>query len=97
VALIKPMIFDSSYLKYAMDSKLLQESIHKNKRGGAQPCLYLSEISKFPFSMPPLSEQRRIVEKVRELLQLCDFLKIKTTEAQEIQMHLTNAIVEQAV
>jgi type I restriction enzyme, S subunit len=97
VALIKPMNFDSSYLKYAMDSKLLQESIHKNKRGGAQPCLYLSEISKFPFSMPPLSEQRRIVEKVRELLQLCDFLKIKTTEAQEIQMHLTNAIVEQAV
>lgn len=97
VALIKPMIFNSSYLKYAMDSKLLQDSIHRNKRGGAQPCLYLSEISKFPFSMPPLSEQKRIVEKVRALIELCEQLKVRLTETQTIQLHLTDAIVEQAV
>ena len=44
VALIKPILLNSKYLKYAMDSNLLQESIHMRKRGGAQPCLYLSEM-----------------------------------------------------
>ncbi|MEA5417516.1 hypothetical protein, partial [Synechococcus sp. BA-132 BA5] len=37
VALIKPLLINSSYLKYSMDSSLLQDSIHTRKRGGAQP------------------------------------------------------------
>ncbi|WP_263081271.1 restriction endonuclease subunit S [Endozoicomonas sp. Mp262] len=97
VALIKPMLFNSEYLKYAMDSKLLQESIHSNKRGGAQPCLYLSEISKFLFAMPPLNEQHRIVTKVNQLMRLCDHLKQMVQQAQTTQSQLTDAIVEQAL
>lgn len=97
VALIKPLLFCSAYLKYSMDSKLLQDSISQNKRGGAQPCLYLSEISKFSFPMPPLEEQHRIVAKVDELMALCDQLKARLSDAQTTQLHLTDAIVEQAV
>lgn len=33
VALIKPLGFNPEYLKHAMDSNLLQDSIHGNKRG----------------------------------------------------------------
>jgi type I restriction enzyme S subunit len=97
VALLKPLMFCSEYLKYSMDSQLLQDSIHENKRGGAQPCLYLSEISKFYFPMPPLEEQQRIVAKVDELMALCDQLKARLSDAQTTQLHLTDAIVEQAV
>ncbi|MDG2667486.1 restriction endonuclease subunit S [Vibrio parahaemolyticus] len=97
VALIKPLKFNSEYLKHAMDSKLLQDSIHNNKRGGAQPCLYLSEISKFPFTMPPLEEQNRIVLKINQLLAICESLKLQIQESQVTQFHLTDAIVEQAV
>ncbi|EPV7125758.1 restriction endonuclease subunit S [Escherichia coli] len=53
VAIIKPLLIEPEYLKLAMDSKLLQSMIHSHKRGGAQPCLYLGEISKFLFPTPP--------------------------------------------
>lgn len=52
VAIIKPLLIEPEYLKLAMDSKLLQSMIHSHKRGGAQPCLYLGEISKFLFPTP---------------------------------------------
>ncbi len=97
VALIKPLGFNPEFLKHAMDSNLLQDSIHGNKRGGAQPCLYLSEISKFPFSMPPLQEQRRIVSKINELFALCNQLKSCLQTSQQTQLALAEALVEQAL
>lgn len=97
VALIKPLLIYSEFLKYSMDSSLLQDSIHSRKRGGAQPCLYLSEISMFPFVLPPLAEQHRIVSKVDELMVLCDTLKTNLQNAQTTQLALADALVEQAV
>lgn len=95
VALIKPMRIDSSYLKYAMDSNLLQDSIHARKRGGAQPCLYLSEINKFIFSLPPLPEQQRIVAKIDQLMTLCDHLEQQIDAASTKQSALLNAVMAQ--
>ncbi|MCZ4337369.1 restriction endonuclease subunit S [Shewanella colwelliana] len=46
---------------------------------------------------PPLEEQHRIVTKVDELMALCDQLKARLSDAQTTQLHLTDAIVEQAV
>ena len=97
VAMIKPLLFNSAYLKYSMDSSLLQNAIHSNKRGGAQPCLYLSEISKFIFPMPPLAEQQRIVSKIDELMAICDQLKAKLQQSQETQVKLTDALVDRAL
>ena len=97
VAMIKPLLFNSAYLKYSMDSSLLQNAIHSNKRGGAQPCLYLSEISKFIFPMPPLAEQQRIVSKIDELLAICDQLKEKLQQSQETQVQLTDALIDRAL
>ena len=45
----------------------------------------------------PLNEQHRIVTKVDELLTLCDQLKARLTDAQTTKLHLTDAIVEQAL
>ncbi|MGL5177240.1 MAG: restriction endonuclease subunit S [Aeromonas veronii] len=81
VALIKPLHIHGYYLKYLSDSPLLQNSIHEKKRGGAQPCLYLSEICKFPLPLPPIQEQARIVAKVDELMAICDQLE-QQSEAQ---------------
>jgi type I restriction enzyme, S subunit len=97
VALIKPLLLSSCYLKQAMDSTLLQESIHVRKRGGAQPCLYLSEIEQFIFPLPPLAEQHRIVAKVDELMVLCDQLKSRITQASQLQKKLSDVVVEQAI
>ena len=85
VALIKPLLIYSEFFKYSMDSKLLQDSIHSRKRGGAQPCLYLSEIGMFPFALPPLNEQHRIVAKVNELMAFCD--QLEQTQSDNIAAH----------
>jgi len=93
VALIKKLLMDSSYLKYAMDSEFLQSTIHARKRGGAQPCLYLSEIENFLLPLPPLAEQRRIVAKVDELMALCDRLEQQQADSQEVHQTLVETLL----
>ena len=76
-----------------MDSSLLQDSIHTRKRGGAQPCLYLSEIEMFPFSLPPLAEQQRIVAKIDQLMTLCDELEKQINAAESKQTNLLKSLM----
>jgi type I restriction enzyme S subunit len=93
VALIKPLLFNSFFLKQSMDSEALQNSIHARKRGGAQPCLYLSEIEQFPFPLPPLAEQHRIVAKIDQLMALCDAMENQITSATAKQTTLLTALM----
>lgn len=97
VAIIKPLLIEPEYLKLTMDSKLLQSMIHSHKRGGAQPCLYLGEISKFLFPTPPLAEQRNIVNKVSILMEKCRFLFLGLQSAQQTQLHLADALTDAAI
>lgn len=97
VAIIKPLLIEPEYLKLAMDSKLLQSMIHSHKRGGAQPCLYLGEISKFLFPTPPLAEQRNIVNKVSILMEKCRFLFLGLQSAQQTQLHLADTLTDAAI
>jgi type I restriction enzyme S subunit len=51
----------------------------------------------FEIPLPPLAEQHLIVAKINELMALCDTLKTRLNEDQTTQIHLADAIVEQAV
>ena len=97
VAIIKPLLFNSNYLKFSMDSFLLQKIINETKRGGAQPCLYLSEISNFLFAMPPEKEQKRIVSKIEHLSSICDRLKSRLQSVQQTQLNLADALTDAAL
>lgn len=48
-------------------------------------------------ALPPKGELRDIIVKVDELVSLCDKLKARLTDAQTTKLHLTDAIVEQAL
>ena len=48
-------------------------------------------------SVPPLPEQHRIVAKVDQLMALCEQLKTRLNQAQQVHEHLASALVEQAV
>lgn len=96
VALIKPILIYSTYLRIVMESPLLQKLIADKSRGGAQPCLYLSEIQQFIFPLPPLNEQKRIVEKVDKLLQLCDELEEKVKKSQQNAELLMQSVLQEA-
>ncbi len=56
-----------------------------------------THIGSLIITVPPLEELQRIVAKVDELMALYDQLKARLTDAQTTQLHLTDAIVEQAL
>ncbi|PSW73709.1 restriction endonuclease subunit S [Photobacterium sp. GB-50] len=63
----------------------------------ARPNLSMGNISKFLIPIPPIREQKFIVDKVNNLMEICDQLKLRLKGSQITQLHLTDAIVEQAV
>ena len=65
--------------------------------GTSVPQINHQDIEPLMFPLPPIEEQHRIVAKVDELMALCDALKAHLADAQTIQLHLADAIVEQAV
>ncbi|GAA5136788.1 restriction endonuclease subunit S [Thalassotalea piscium] len=65
--------------------------------GGAQPFISLGALRKLVFALPPLAEQHRIVAKVDELMALCDQLKTRLANSQTTQLHLADAVVENAL
>jgi len=85
VALIKPFQKQmAEYIKFVLDSPILQKEINGRSWGTAQPCLYINQIKELIFPLPPLAEQHRIVQKLDELMQYCDSLEasIKQSAAQ---------------
>lgn len=54
-------------------------------------------LNRMPVALPPINEQHRIVQKVDELMALCDRLKARLGEAGETRAQLAETVVEQAV
>ena len=76
VALFKQYVENdtlSCYLFYFLKSQI--ERMRKKAKGGAQPFVPLNLLRSYPFPLPPLAEQKRIVARVKELLAVCDGLK----------------------
>jgi len=49
------------------------------------------------FALPPIDEQHRIVDKVEELITICNTLKTHLSDTRTTQIHLADAVVEQAI
>lgn len=67
------------------------------KIGTTVESLKFDEFSRHYFLLPPLVEQHRIVAKVDQLMALCDELRESLQQAQKTQIHLTDAVVENAL
>ncbi len=71
------------YVALAINSPLLQQQVWSNVKQSAQPCLYINKIQILTLPIPPLAEQKRIVAKVDELMQLCDKLEASLRQSQQ--------------
>jgi type I restriction enzyme S subunit len=69
----------------------------KFQSGTSVPAVSQSNLDPIRIGIPPLSEQKRIVNKVNELMTLCDQLKVKLSQVQATRLNLTDSIVEQAI
>jgi Restriction endonuclease S subunits len=66
-------VYNKYLLYYLMAS---QKTFTEMGEGGAQPNISREKIVAFPFALPPLAEQHRIVEKLEKLLCETDKLKV---------------------
>ena len=64
---------------------------------GIKPGLNRNEAYSLDIYFPPVKEQHRIVTKVDQLMTLCYQLKDSLQQAQQTQIHLTDAAVENAL
>ena len=88
---------DQRYILLYLKSPIFLDEGKRVMTGSAgQKRIPSSYFSANPLPFPPLAEQRRIVAKVDELMTLCDRLKADLKQAQNTQLHLTDAVVQQA-
>jgi len=92
-----PKTVDKDYLYLLLSSPYIREAFKVAAAGAVVLNLNADKVRELVIPIPPINEQHRIVAKVDELMALCDTLKARLADAQAIQLHLADAIVEQAV
>lgn len=95
-AIVKqPIEINSNYLFNYLLS--IREKVYNEViQGGAQPYLSLKMINNLLFPLPPLSEQRRIVAKVQQLLQMVNQLEQQVVHSQKQAQQLLQAVLKEA-
>ena len=75
VRLISHSDFDVYYIRYCISSDMIQKKLVSKNKVTAIPNLTLEIIRDISIPLPPLSEQKRIVEKLDKILPLIDELE----------------------
>ncbi|HIF9226180.1 TPA: restriction endonuclease subunit S [Photobacterium damselae] len=97
--LIRPMhdYVSNEFLLLALTEPHLLERASEHAVGLTVKHLRVGDVENLNVPIPPLREQYEIVAKVNELMAICEQFKQRLKESQATQLHLTDAIVEQAV
>ena len=86
VTVISTLIYNY-YLKYFFDNPFFQDKIVREATGTAQKGFYLNQLSECIIPLPPLAEQKRIVEKIEQLLPFIE--KYEQVETQLTALNTT--------
>ena len=85
--------YDNLYFEY-LYYWFLQINLWDLNNGTSVPQINNKDIEPLIFPLPPLSEQKLIVEKVDELMFLCDELEARRQKKLELQSKLNNAALD---
>lgn len=87
---------DKKYLIYYLKSPFQKNQLDKIVSHTAQPAFNMSNFKRLLFPLPPLNEQKRIVEKVDQLMNLCDELEQNVKENQKNSKLLMEIVLKEA-
>jgi type I restriction enzyme S subunit len=85
------------YIELLIGTDAVKGELLRASERGHIPSMHSDHLLSLLVPLPPKEEQHRIVIKVDELMALCDQLKESLQQAQQTQIHLTDAVVENAL
>lgn len=75
VKVVPSKCIDVRYLLYAINSNVFKSQIYEEVQGITRVRTSLTKLKGYLLPLPPLAEQNRIVDKLDQLLPLCDSMK----------------------
>ena len=96
VAVLKPKEIDPRYLSYLLESPTLQRYFQENAKGTAQKGIYLKALAEVEISLAPLNEQKRIADKLDELLARIDACRERLDRMPQILKRFRQAVLSAA-
>ena len=94
VDLLDDRFYDFIY--YFMKSTRGQLEIKKNYKSTAQGTITVQDVREIIVPLPPLNEQKRIVEKVDNLMKVCDELELRIEESKKYNEKLMESILKES-
>ena len=87
------------FISLCLNAGAIADYLESAKSGMAESQMNISQdkLKAAPIPLCPINEQLRIIAKVDELLALCDTMKTRIGTVQITQLHLADAITEQAL
>lgn len=90
-----------NFFKYFMESQFMMDQINSNSSGTTVSTLTISRFGEYLFSLPPLSEQERIVEQLNDIFMKINKLKNDEVRLEELQKSfpkkMKDAILQYAI
>jgi type I restriction enzyme S subunit len=96
VIIKRPMAFIPEYLAAYMNS-LAQSYVEEGAVGMTLTHFNTRSVALLPTPVPPLAEQRRIMDKVEELMALCDELEQRLSDAEAKGTQFLEAVLVEAL
>ena len=99
VALLKfnHEFIDKSFLKYLINSPIVQKQADLNTRGVGNKNWVLRDIAGTLIPLPPLAEQKRIVAKVEECMQAIKTIEDSSKEYEKLENQLDKEVLDLAM
>jgi restriction endonuclease S subunit len=87
---------DKNYIKLLIETNYFLDYCSRNATGSTIKNVSLNSMRLFPIPLPPLPEQKRIVEKVDALMKMCDNLELKIKENKINSENLMGAVLKES-
>ena len=84
------------FLLYFFNSVICTKLMFDNQVDMARPNLSMTNIASFPIPIPPLEEQKQIVEKVEKLMATCDALELEVQNSKKETEKLMQSVLKEA-
>lgn len=97
IRVILLQLISPEYIKLFLEWPLYWKQISAWITWSAQPNVNAVTLSNLAFPLPPVAEQQHIVNKVNELMQLCDQLEARVNDAQQQGKLLMESVLSEVM